>query len=167
MFSPPQDPTAPGTKSPFGTWVQPSSWSHFPSHSLGTPCLYDPMEILPKCSFKLLSLSLCKEYPSSLSLLASSHQAYATHLKGHRLWAVFPDCPSLSSPEPTLSPLKLRLWGVMEPSLYHCVRDTHHSSLSWPVMCLPPTLLWGPREKYCAWLICVSLAPGTQWIFNL
>lgn len=57
MFSPPQDPTAPGTKSPFGTWVQPSSWSHFPGHSLGTPCLYDPMEILPKCSFKLLSLS--------------------------------------------------------------------------------------------------------------
>ena len=57
MFSPPRDPTAPGTKSPFGTWVQSSSWSHFPGHPLGTPCLYDPMEILPKCSFKLLSLS--------------------------------------------------------------------------------------------------------------
>lgn len=57
MFSPSQDPTAPGTKALFGTWVQLSSWSHFPGHSLGTPCLCDPMEILPKCSFKLLSLS--------------------------------------------------------------------------------------------------------------
>lgn len=161
MFSPRRDPTAPGTKSPFGTWVQPSSWSHFPGH----PQALHACMIQWKSSQSVLSnFSLSPQGISffSLSLLATSSTGLCqSSPKGHLLWAlssqIIPPFQA-QSPRFLLLSFPLRICGAQPvspctghsplthhcPDLKHACLQSHHE---------------GPWEKDCAWLIYVSQAP--------